>query len=208
MKLSVYAREVGVSDRTAFRGFKSGKIQGRQMETGTSLISEPVSESQTPERPVQGAVYTRVSAAENKDPLAGQAKRLTADGAAQGYPVAAVVNDIGSGGNDTRPKRLKRWTDPALTLMAACAPRSGVVEHQDRLTRFGFNAIESLSKMQARRIEGLHLAENGKEALIQDVVSSVTSFGARVDGPRRSKRKPERWMAALTPPPAPAPAKC
>jgi putative resolvase len=200
MKLSVYAREVGVSDRTAFRGFKSGKIQGRQMETGTSLISEPVSESQTPERPVQGAVYTRVSAAENKDPLAGQAKRLTDDGAAQGYPVAAVVNDIGSGGNDTRPKRLKRWTDPALTLRG--------VEHQDRLTRFGFHDSEALLNMQARRIEGLNLAEHGTEALIQDFVSLVTSFGARVDGPRRSKRKPERWMAALTPPPAPAPAKC
>ena len=67
MKLSVYARQVGVSYRTAFRWFKNGKIQGRQMETGTILISEPVGESQTPERLVKVAVYTRVSAAENKD---------------------------------------------------------------------------------------------------------------------------------------------
>ena len=44
MKLSVYARRVGVSYRTAFRWFKSGKIQGRQMDTGTILITEPVDE--------------------------------------------------------------------------------------------------------------------------------------------------------------------
>jgi hypothetical protein len=43
MKLSVYTHQVGVSYRTAFRWFKSGKIQGRQMGTGTSLITEPIS---------------------------------------------------------------------------------------------------------------------------------------------------------------------
>jgi len=62
MKLSVYAHEVGVSYRTAFRWFKSGKIQGRQMDTGTILITEPIGEPQTSERPVKVAIYTRVSA--------------------------------------------------------------------------------------------------------------------------------------------------
>lgn len=84
MKLSVYAREVGVSYRTAFRWFKSGKIQGRQMDTGTILITasgslraESTGEISTPERPVKAAIYTRVSATENKNNLDGQAKRLT-----------------------------------------------------------------------------------------------------------------------------------
>ena len=53
MKLSVYAREVGVSYRTAFRWFKSGKIQGRQMDTGTILITEPTGEPVVPERPLK-----------------------------------------------------------------------------------------------------------------------------------------------------------
>ena len=69
MKLSVYAREVGVSYRTAFRWFKSGKIQGRQMGTGTIPITEPIGAHQTPEPPVKVAIYTRVSAAENRDDL-------------------------------------------------------------------------------------------------------------------------------------------
>jgi len=38
----------------------------------------------------------------------------------------------------------------------------------------------------------INLAEDGKEDLIQDFVSIVTSFCARLYGQRRSKRKTER----------------
>jgi predicted site-specific integrase-resolvase len=75
-----------------------------------------------------------------------------------------------------------------------------VVEHKDRLTHFGYNYLEQLLKMQDRRIEVINLAENGKEDLIQDFVSIVTSFCARLYGQRRSKRKTERLIAELTQP--------
>ncbi len=65
MELSVCALELGISYRTAFRWFKSGKIQVRQMDTGTILITEPISAPQTAERPMKVAIYTRVSAAKN-----------------------------------------------------------------------------------------------------------------------------------------------
>ena len=104
--------------------------------------------------------------------------------------MAQVVKEIGSGVNDTRPKLLKLLTDPSITLI--------VVEHKDRLTRFGFNYIERLLAMQDRRIEVINVAENGKEDLIQDFVSSVTSFCARLYGQRRSKCKTERIVAELT----------
>ena len=194
MKLSVYAQQVGVSYRTAFRWFKSGKIQGRQMDTGTILITEPIGEPQTPERPVKVAIYTRVSATENKDNLEGQANRLRDYCAAKGYPVAWVVKEIGSGVNDARPKLIKLLTDPTVRVI--------VVEHKDRLTRFGYNYLEQLLKMQGRRIEVINLAENGKEDLIQDFVSIVTSFCARLYGQRRSKRKTERLIAELSHSPA------
>lgn len=189
MKLSAYARHVGVSYRTALRWFKSGKLQGRQMDTGTILITEPVGESATQALPLKVAIYTRVSAAENKANLEGQAKRLQDYCAAKGYPIAQVVKEIGSGVNDTRPKLMRLLTDPAMTLI--------VVEHKDRLTRFGFNYIEQLLKLQGRQIEVINLAENGKEDLVQDFVSIVTSFCARLYGQRRSKRKTERIIAEL-----------
>jgi predicted site-specific integrase-resolvase len=72
-----------------------------------------------------------------------------------------------------------------------------VVEHKDRLTRFGFNYLDKLLAMQGRKIEVINLAENGKEDLVQDFVSIVTSFCARLYGQRRSKRKTERIIAEL-----------
>jgi predicted site-specific integrase-resolvase len=172
---------------------KSGKIQGRQMDTGTILITEPIGAPQTPERSVKVAIYTRVSAAENKDDLEGQANRLRDYCTAKGNPVAWVVQEIGSGVNDTRPKLLKLLTDPSVSMI--------VVEHKDRLTRFGCNYLEQLLKMQGRRIEVIDLAENGQEDLVQDLVSIVTSFCARLYSQRRSKRKTERLIAELTQPP-------
>jgi len=164
------------------------------MDTGTILITEATGESVTPERSLKVAIYTRVSATENKDNLEAQAKRLQDYCAAKGYPVAAIIKEIGSGVNDSRPKLLKLITDPTITLI--------VIEHKDRLTRFGFNYIEQLLKLQDRRIEVINLAENGKEDLVQDFVSIVTSFCARLYGQRRSKRKTERIIAELTSDPA------
>ncbi len=166
------------------------------MDTGTILITEPIRASQTAERPMKVAIYTRVSAAENKDNLDGQAIRLRDYCAAKGYPVTRVVKEIGSGVNDTRPKLLKLLTDPSVNLI--------VVEHKDRLTRFGYHYIEQLLKMQDRRIEVINLAEKGKEDLIQDFVSIVTSFCACLYGQRRSKRKTERLIAELTQSPVPS----
>lgn len=100
-----------------------------------------------------------------------------------------MVKEIGSGINDSRPKLLKLLTDPTITVI--------VVEHKDRLTRFGFNYLEQLLAMQGRRIEVINLAENGKEDLIQDFVSIVTSFCARLYGQRRCKGKTERIIAEL-----------
>ena len=76
MKLSAYAHQIGVAYRTAFRWFKSGQIQGRQMATGTILITEPTEAPSSQTHPMKVAIYTRVSAVENKANLEGQAKRL------------------------------------------------------------------------------------------------------------------------------------
>ena len=197
MKLSAYARQIGISYRTAWRWFKAGKLAGYQVDTGTIIVTDSIPAAAKVVTDEKVAIYTRVSAAENKDNLEGQAKRLMDYCAAKGYRVALVVKEIGSGVNDTRPKLMKLLTDPSIALI--------VVEHKDRLTRFGFNYLEKLLAMQGRRIEVINLAENSKEDLIQDFVSIVTSpsallrvkFCARLYGQRRSKRKTERIIAEL-----------
>lgn len=190
MRLSAYARKLGIHYQTAWRWYKEGRIKGYQMDTGTIIVTEmPGTEVSAQAAVTRVAIYTRVSAAENKSNLDSQSQRLADYCAAKGWSVVQVVKEIGSGVNDSRPKLLKLLTDPAITII--------VVEHKDRLTRFGFNYIDQLLAMQGRRVEVINQAENGKEDLMQDFVSIVTSFCARLYGQRRSKRQTERIIAEL-----------
>jgi len=63
-----------------------------------------------------------------------------------------------------------------------------VIEHKDRFARFGMNYIEKLLEMQNRRIEIINIQSNDIDDLMQDFVSIITSFTARLYGKRRSKR--------------------
>ena len=72
-----------------------------------------------------------------------------------------------------------------------------LVEHKDRLTRFGFNYIDILLKSHNKKIEVINLVDNNKEELIQDFVSVITSFCARIYSQRISKRKVEKLIEEL-----------
>lgn len=188
MKLIDYARQQGISYRTAWRWYKAGKIQGQQMDTGTILVTEAVP---VPEHAVSSkvAIYTRVSSAENKSNLDSQAERLVAYCAVRGYQVSKVVKEIGSGVNDNRPKFLALLADPSIGRI--------VIEHKDRGTRFGFRYIETLLNTYGRKIEVVNQAENNTEDLLADLTSIVYSFCARLYGQRRAKRKTEKIVQEL-----------
>jgi len=186
--LSQYAKQLGISYDTAHRWFKDGRIRGYQMDTGTIIVTEPVGDAEQT-RPQKVVIYTRVSAAENKVNLDSQAQRLQDYCAAKGWQVAEVVKEIGSGVNDQRPKLERLLRDGSVTVI--------VVEHKDRLTRFGFHYLETLLSMQGRQIEVVNLAENERDELMQDFVSIITSFCARLYGQRRSRRKTERLIEEL-----------
>jgi putative resolvase len=184
MKLSDYARKVGVSYRTAWAWYRAGKLHGYQMDTGTIII-----EADDQGKPERAAVYARVSSSENRENLDAQAERLVAYCEARGYPVYRVVKEVGSGMNDNRPKFLTLLGDPTITRI--------VVEHKDRSTRFGFRYLEVLLELQGRSIEVVNLVEDGREDLLDDLVAIVYSFCARLYGQRQAKRKTERVMEAL-----------
>jgi predicted site-specific integrase-resolvase len=97
--------------------------------------------------------------------------------------VAKVVKEVGSGVNDARPRLLALLDDQSVSLI--------VVEHKDRLTRFGFRYLDTLLKAQGRAIEVVNQAENGTKDLLADLTAIVYSFCARLYGQRRAKRKTE-----------------
>jgi predicted site-specific integrase-resolvase len=186
VKLSTYAKQLGISYQTAWRLFKDGKLNAYQLPTGTVIVREE--ESQGSEQSV--AIYCRVSSSENKGNLESQKKRLLDYCAAKGYKVSRVITEVGSGINDTR----KQW----LSLLQDRMVRIIVVEHKDRFTRFGFTGYKTLLNTDGRDIEVVNEAENGKEDLLQDLVSIITSFCARLYGQRRCKRKTEKIIQELT----------
>ncbi|MBF0101648.1 MAG: IS607 family transposase [Desulfobacterales bacterium] len=182
--LKDYAKEHGIKYRAAWNRYKSGKIiEAYQDEFGRILLPEVNARSE------YVVCYARVSSSENKKNLDSQADRLTAYCAAKGYIVRQVIKECASGLNDKRPKLIGLLKNKDITCI--------VVEHADRLTRFGLNYIQILMDFKGVRIEIINQAQNDKEDLMQDFVSLVTCFTARLYGLRRSKRKTEKLIKAL-----------
>lgn len=183
MKLSTYAKKLGITYRTAWNHYKAGKIPGAySIQSGTIIVPDN-NESKSREFV---AVYARVSSSENKSNLLSQSKRVQDFCAANGWVVSKIVEEVGSGLNDNRKKLEQLITDKNVTKI--------VVEHKDRLTRFGFNYIEKLWNGEIVVIN--KVAEDEKD-LMQDFVSLVTSFCARLYGKRRSKRATEKLIKGL-----------
>lgn len=184
--LKRYAIDHGIKYRAAWNRYKSGKIPGAfKDEFGKILIKEDI-----PDRPLKVACYARVSSSQNKDNLERQANRLIDYANASGFQVATLVKEVGSGLNDNRPKLAKLLDDIELTHI--------IVEHKDRLTRFGFNYIKNWMNSRQCALIIINEVDTDKEDLMQDFVSLVTSFVARLYGLRRSKRKTEKLIEKLS----------
>ncbi|HEU5200909.1 MAG TPA: IS607 family transposase [Ktedonobacterales bacterium] len=183
MRLRRYAQHMGVSYKTAYRWWKAGKLDAYQLDTGTIIVRDPV-------QPVVGstALYARVSSADQKADLERQMQRLRDYAAAKGYAVSKEVSEIASGLNDHRPKLAKLLTDPTIGTL--------IVEHRDRLTRFGYEYIRQLLETQGRHLEVLFPSDTENE-LVEDFVAVITSMAARIYGQRNSKRKAERIRACV-----------
>ena len=184
MKLSEWAKKQCLCYHSAWRMFRAGKIIGAYaLPTGTIVISDDMPLNIKPEYNV---IYCRVSSSENRPNLDSQADRVSAFCAAKGWIVHEVVKECASGLNDKRPKLHKIFSDNKATRI--------IVEHKDRLTRFGFEYIKTLFYGE---LVVINMVEDGKEDLMQDFVSLVTSFCARLYGNRRAKRHTERLIKEL-----------
>ena len=175
MKLSKYAKELGVDYRTAWNWFKAGKIDGAyQTPTGTVIVPDNIKNKQSE---MYGVIlYARTSSSQNKDLLDNQVKRLEDYAAAKGYKVKQVVKEFGSGLNDERKQLTKILQENKYDKI--------IVEHKDRLTRFGFNYIQLLT---GDRIEVMNESKEKDEDLVKDLISIIHCFSARIYGLRRSQ---------------------
>ena len=182
-KISEYAKLHKLSYRSIWNRVKEGKLIYEKTETGRILIFEQKVKI------LNVVIYARVSSTENKDNLEKQKERLVNYCLAKGYIVNKVITEIGSGLNDNRKKLESILLDRNINLI--------VVEHSDRLARFGLNYIKKLLELDGRNIEIVNPTNTVKEDLIQDFVSIITSFTARLYGQRRNKRRTEKLIKEL-----------
>ena len=185
MKLSEYAKQVGVTYKTAYQWWRAGQLDAYQLPTGTIIVREPKAAA------TGAALYARVSSVDQKDDVTRQMQRLRDYAAARGYQVVAEVTEIASGLNDERPKLKKVLTDARVGVL--------VVEHRDRLTRFGYGYIATLLEHAGRRVEAVFPTDTGDtgDGLVDDVVAVITSMAARIYGRRNAKRRAAHIQACV-----------
>jgi len=182
MKLSAYANEVGVTYKTAYAWWRAGHLDASQLPTGAIMGRE------TKPSAMGVALSARVSSADQQEDVARQMQRLRDDAAARGYQVVAEVTEIASGLNDERPQLTKLLTDQRVGVI--------VVEHRDRLTRFGYGYIAPLLGRQGRRVEAIFPRDTGND-LVDDFVAVITSMVARISGRRNAKRRATQIQACV-----------
>lgn len=175
MKLSQYAKELGVCYKTAWNLFKQNKINGAyQLESGTVIVPNNIFDNNTQETGV--ILYARTSSSKNKTLLENQVKRLEQYAIAKGYKIKQIVKEYGSGLNDERKLLSKILKDDNYDKI--------IVENKDRLTRFGFNWIQLLT---GNRIEVINESKEKDEDITKDLISIIHCFSARIYGLRRSQ---------------------
>jgi putative resolvase len=173
-----------VNRHTAYRWFREGTLPVPAERVGRLILvrTAPVGDGAA----AGVVIYARVCSHDQRADLDRQVARLTAWATEQDLTVAQVVTEVGSGLNGKRPKLRRILSDPAATVI--------VVEHRDRLARFGVEHLEAALSAQARRIV---VADPGEttDDLVRDMIEVLTSMCARLYG-RRGARN--RAMRALT----------
>ncbi|HUR05984.1 MAG TPA: IS607 family transposase [Nonomuraea sp.] len=189
MKLSEWARQQGVSYQTAWRWVKNGTmpVPARQAPSGTWLVDDPPAAPAAAQGRV--VVYCRVSCAEQKPDLDRQTARVVEGANLLGLAVGEVVKEIGSGLNGRRRKLHRVLSDPKVEVI--------VVEHRDRLARFGVQHLETVLSASGRRLVVLDPQES-TDGLVRDMTDVLTSMCARLYGQRAARERAERAVKAAT----------
>jgi putative resolvase len=130
MKLSVWAKEQGISYKTAWRWWKAGTmpVPVEQLASGTIIVHPAKFVANHSFGNV--ALYARVSSADQKADLDRQFDRLSEYALAHKMSVVDSVKEIGSDLNSHRRGMIR--------LLANSNIQTIVVEHRNRLMPFGF----------------------------------------------------------------------
>ena len=177
----LYGFDKGNTSRMHHAGKLPPELQVEQPPNGRYYVVVP------PENDGRLVVYARVSSADQKDDLDRQVGRVVEWATQQGFRVDDVVKEVGSGLNGNR-RRLRR-------LVADHTVRTVMVEHRERLCRFGFEYVEAALAGRGARIVAMEDGEL-EDDLVRDVTEVMTSLCPRLYGRGSARRRAQRTLAA------------
>lgn len=133
-------------------------------------------------------IYARVSTKKQKATgnLDRQKTRLMEHCINQGYKIVKVYQEVASGINENR-RQLHKMLDNLEEVNKI------IIEYKDRLARFGFKYLEKIAKAYNVEIEIIEDKETKTidEEMVEDLISIITSFSARIYGARGGKKVKE-----------------
>jgi putative resolvase len=184
MRLSDWARIQGVHYQTAWKWAREDKMPVPVVKTATGRY---LVLTQGEQSAGGAALYARVSSADQKPDLDRQVARLAEWATGNKLPVVKVVSEVGSALDGARPKLKRLLADPDVAVI--------VVEHRDRLARFGVECIEAALSAQGRTVR---VVDDGEveDDLVRDMTDVLTSFCSRLYGRRAARNRAKKALAA------------
>lgn len=131
-------------------------------------------------------LYSRVSSHDQIKDLESQEALLEQFALTNGYSQIVKLKDVGSGLNPKRPNCTKM-----LKLINTRDVAVIIITYRDRLTRFGFEYLESYFQSHNTKILVLNQEEiqDPQKELVADLIAIITSFSGKIYGLRSHKTK-------------------
>jgi putative resolvase len=157
-------------------------VPARRLESGTIWVA-----AVQPESFGRAVIHARVSLQDQRSGLDRQVARLAQWATSNGHEVCGVVAGVGCGLNGKRPGLRRVLSDPAARVV--------VVEHRDRVARFGVEHLEGVLGSYGRRIVVADPGESTDD-VVRDMIEVLPWMCARLSGRRGVRSRALRAVAA------------
>ncbi|MGW5464335.1 IS607 family transposase [Streptomyces sp. NPDC003996] len=188
LRMSKAAKRLGIHPMTLRQWALDGKIPftwvGRERRfSSVDVENMKRGGDSTTARSRLELLYVRVSGSSGQESsLEAQEAELRATSMGK---IVKVVKDRGSGLKENRPglnRVLAMVSDGSVTVVR--------VTHEDRLARFGVGWLKRLFAVYGVTVEVLHPKKlGGRDELLEDFVSLVTTFAGRLYGMRSAENR-------------------
>lgn len=193
IKLSEFAKEQGIAYITAYRHWQLGHIEGRQLPTGSILVSDWLENAETNKTSLTAIVYSRVSQSSQKNKLKQQTIDLLALAEEKGYDVIDTVEEVGTGFSDHRTKLLSILYRTDWNVL--------IVEDRNTFLKFSYPYVEALLRRNGQEVISLsdyvpetekqskeNIPLTGEQELITLITRTRNIFKSLIgmNGPRNS----------------------